>query len=590
MRKSEIILAIVLVLSAFIILASRIGSTHFLTVLSGSMSPTINMGDLVIVAPTNPQDIKINDIIAFNDADKKFPVTHRVINITQNGFVTKGDANEDPDARIVKPNEVIGKYSFRVPFAGYFVYYARTKYGFIFLILIPGALLIFSEVRKILAYVKEKKVKARGKRAKGSIPLSTILALFLVLLTSFSLAATKTNAYFSDIEVSSGNAFTAWTEEVPPVTVNKWWSDTEFNLISEFKVVTLEKSNRIVATNPGGFYINIEIANIPETDSFSLIDIISGAIRPRGDFVEWPPYHGLHVYLDSNDITRKFDYTFNGTMLNVTLKQGEILPKGEKLYVTFHLRYALIGTKLNESEKEMFPHVYSNRATVTIDSETVESSPADLTAYLKFVECKCKGHCEIDDMTIDNEILGTLQTEDCEFECIKENITIETNSTPEETSTNETQSIGNLTSFNTTENITLNETDSQNITDNSTSKVEDENSTSETQIINNSTLSNETIDNSTLNETENITTEINITENNSTENSTPEINQILNNITEDSYLSNRTEAVSNDSLDEVEDSSQVSDENSTEILLNTVSIVSFISIGFLSKRKNELLK
>lgn len=380
------------------------------------------MGDLVIVNPTKPEDIKINDIIAFKDSDKKFPVTHRVINITEEGFITKGDANEDPDAKIVKANDIIGKIEFNLPLAGYLIYFAKTRYGFILLIVIPGILIIVSEVKKILSYVKESKKikpkrKSKGKQSKGTTFPLILLVLSLILLTSLSLSTIPTNAYFSDTEISSGNTFTAWSEEVPPITIKKWWSDTEFNSISEFKVVVIGKSNKVVATNPGGFYINIEIDNIPETDSFSLTDTISGAIRPKGDFGRWPPFHGkpLHIYLDGNDITEKFNYTFNGSVLNVILKQGEILPKGEKLYITFHLRYALIGTELTKSEKEMFPRTYSNKATLTIGDRTFKSSPANLTAHLKLVSCKKlnpHGFQCGDDLILTSE---TLEIDDCEL-------------------------------------------------------------------------------------------------------------------------------------------------------------------------------
>jgi signal peptidase len=536
MRKSEIVLVIILVLSAFIILASRIGSTRFLTVLSGSMSPTINMGDLVIVAPTNPQDIKVNDIIAFRDADKKFPVTHRIVNITQQGFITKGDANEDPDARIVKPNEVIGKYSFRVPFAGYFVYYARTKYGFIFLILIPGALLIFSEVRKILAYVKEKKVKTKRKMSKGSISLSMALALSLVLLTSLSLTATKTNAYFSDVEVSKGNTFTAWIEAPPEVIEATIDIDPDtLNLKSEGKFVTV--------------YIELP-------SSYNVTDINRTTIKM---------YNTTGSYISALD----FPYE--------------------------------IGDYDNDEIQDLMVKFSREEVKTLVPAEVVENKTLTIKGML-FSGIRFEGSDTIKVLPESSESKNSTEHDDPEpvqNETIENNTTQDNSTIENITSANETQSISNSTSFNETENITLNvtdisplnETDSQNITDNSTSEVEDENSTSETQIINNSTLSNETIDNSTLNETENITTEINITENNSTENSTSENNQTLNNSTEDSYLSNRTEAVLNDSLDEVEDSSQVSNENnSTEVLLSIESVIPFISVGRLSKRKDELLK
>jgi signal peptidase len=210
MKKSEIVLIIILLISVLIILSSRIGSAHFLVVLSGSMSPTINMGDLVIVSPTNPENIKVNDIIAFRNEDKRVPTTHRVIEITERGFKTKGDANEDPDSRIVKPNEVIGKVVFKIPYTGYLVHYARSKYGFIFLVLVPGIAIIIGEVRNILKYTKESK---KTKRIKKS-------AAYILLLLIFFSTHSVTSGYFSDTEVSVGNTFTAWVTVPAEISIN----------------------------------------------------------------------------------------------------------------------------------------------------------------------------------------------------------------------------------------------------------------------------------------------------------------------------------------------------------------------------------
>ena len=239
---------IVLIISVLTILASRIGSTHFLVVLSGSMSPTINMGDLVIVTPTDSQDIKVNDIIAFKDTDKKFPTTHRVIEITDQGFKTKGDANEDPDSRIVKPNEVIGKVAFKIPYAGYFVHYARSKLGFLFLILIPGIVIIIAEIRNILKYRKESKHEWK-----------TYILPFLLILSSLTSVMT-TKAYFSDTEISIGNTFTAWVAPAIPANISIDPIDDAF-VRSITPGINYGKKKIIMVTNITNFKGNASIIN-----------------------------------------------------------------------------------------------------------------------------------------------------------------------------------------------------------------------------------------------------------------------------------------------------------------------------------------
>ena len=82
-------------------------------------------------------------------------ITHRIINVTDGGFITKGDANEDPDQWTVKRENVIGKVTFTIPYSGYTGYFVRTPIGFILLIIIPATLLIINEIIKIIKYQKQ---------------------------------------------------------------------------------------------------------------------------------------------------------------------------------------------------------------------------------------------------------------------------------------------------------------------------------------------------------------------------------------------------------------------------------------------------
>lgn len=93
-----------------------------LTVLTGSMEPTLSPGDIVIIVPTAAEDIELGDTIAFlpypNDPTL---ITHRVIE-KQLGpaptLRTQGDANPAPDDPIVA-KQVVGKSIYRLPFLGY---------------------------------------------------------------------------------------------------------------------------------------------------------------------------------------------------------------------------------------------------------------------------------------------------------------------------------------------------------------------------------------------------------------------------------------------------------------------------------------
>ncbi len=91
-----------------------------LVVVSNSMSPTIERGDIVFVSPVNPEDIDIGDVIAFYKKEYGI-IVHRVISVQRdNGtltLVTKGDANNVADEP-VSYRSIVGKVIVVVPSLG----------------------------------------------------------------------------------------------------------------------------------------------------------------------------------------------------------------------------------------------------------------------------------------------------------------------------------------------------------------------------------------------------------------------------------------------------------------------------------------
>lgn len=71
---------------------------------SGSMSPTINVNDMLLVKLTD--DIKKDDIITYKKDDNF--ITHRVIEANGNKIITKGDSNNSED-KIIEKEDVLGK-------------------------------------------------------------------------------------------------------------------------------------------------------------------------------------------------------------------------------------------------------------------------------------------------------------------------------------------------------------------------------------------------------------------------------------------------------------------------------------------------
>jgi signal peptidase len=101
-------------------------------VLSGSMEPAIKTGSLAFI-DTSDRDVFVGDVISFRAGN--LLVSHRVIEITAQGYKTKGDNNDVADAGIVKDSCVEGKILFSVPGAGYFLKTAAVPAGMVIILL-----------------------------------------------------------------------------------------------------------------------------------------------------------------------------------------------------------------------------------------------------------------------------------------------------------------------------------------------------------------------------------------------------------------------------------------------------------------------
>jgi signal peptidase I len=102
-----------------------------LVVKSGSMSPSFNAGDAVLVRRLDTprtQNLNSGTVVTFSSPDNDgLLITHRIIDVKTLGhagpsYVTKGDANELPDATLLTIDRVVGVVSGHVPRGGYVLY------------------------------------------------------------------------------------------------------------------------------------------------------------------------------------------------------------------------------------------------------------------------------------------------------------------------------------------------------------------------------------------------------------------------------------------------------------------------------------
>lgn len=142
----------------------NIGGTTPLIVLTDSMYPIIESGDLIICQSAEPEEIQVGDVIAFFDpaGNGTTIVTHRVIEVTeQNGELawrTKGDNNNTEDRLAVTADKLVAVYEgTRIPGFGNVALFMQSTPGLIVCVVCPILLLVGYDMLRRRMYEKANK-------------------------------------------------------------------------------------------------------------------------------------------------------------------------------------------------------------------------------------------------------------------------------------------------------------------------------------------------------------------------------------------------------------------------------------------------
>lgn len=138
--------------------------------LSGSMAPTYNVGDVITIEKTDASEIKAGDVICFKSADPAisgYLNTHRVVDISADSdgnpvFTTKGDANAEVDAYTVSADALVGRVVAANGLFSKLLLLLKSKWGFFTVILIPLFAVLALSVRQFAASVKEAVLEEDG--------------------------------------------------------------------------------------------------------------------------------------------------------------------------------------------------------------------------------------------------------------------------------------------------------------------------------------------------------------------------------------------------------------------------------------------
>ena len=164
------------IVTAVVIFACAVAPSLFgyrtMIVTSGSMEPTIGVGDAAMVKPVDGSAVEVGDVITFHSAGGTGMTTHRAIATKEIGgktyYQTKGDANESPDPDLVPSDAVYGKVPLSISKAGYLLSYVATPWGRILSVGIPMLFLVAHELRGLFTLKRSSVIERESPQAQST--------------------------------------------------------------------------------------------------------------------------------------------------------------------------------------------------------------------------------------------------------------------------------------------------------------------------------------------------------------------------------------------------------------------------------------
>ncbi len=116
-RYTEVLIYTLTLLISTFLVSFMLGLFKYecIAILSNSMAPTLKRGDIVIYDKKG--EVNNNSIIVFNQ--KNQIIVHRVVNQSNDFYITKGDANNTTDKYKVRNSDIKGVYKFHLKYLGY---------------------------------------------------------------------------------------------------------------------------------------------------------------------------------------------------------------------------------------------------------------------------------------------------------------------------------------------------------------------------------------------------------------------------------------------------------------------------------------
>jgi signal peptidase len=161
---------------AVTIVIPRLVDGTSMNVLTGSMTPTIPVGSMVVVRPVDPGTLRVGDVATYQvEPGKPVFITHRIVEIDRStspaSFVFKGDANRGHDSDPVPPGAIRGEVWFHVPYVGMLKEAVSGVQG---AMLLGMVLLGGYAISQLTAGVREARLRRTSSSARVDRPLATV--------------------------------------------------------------------------------------------------------------------------------------------------------------------------------------------------------------------------------------------------------------------------------------------------------------------------------------------------------------------------------------------------------------------------------
>ena len=142
-------------------------------IVTGSMEPSIHVGDCVLVQQVPSESLRERDIIAYVSEVQDISgltVMHRIIEILPDGsFMVRGDANPLPDELPVRADQIRGKFIRKLPFFSWLTSFTNIRKILLLFVMCVTTVTAFYEVRTISTVSKEIRTETEEERRERLI-------------------------------------------------------------------------------------------------------------------------------------------------------------------------------------------------------------------------------------------------------------------------------------------------------------------------------------------------------------------------------------------------------------------------------------